>query len=51
MASVVLCVLRHFFGGNAGMGIYNPFSEKHVQRVWGKPLEAEQASKWIERTG
>jgi hypothetical protein len=33
------------------MGIYNPFSEKHVHRVWGTPHKAEKASKWIERTG
>jgi hypothetical protein len=35
----------------AGMGIYNPFSEKMVQRVWGKPLEAERAADWMARTG
>jgi hypothetical protein len=34
-----------------GMGIYNPFSEKHVQRVWGSPLEAERAADWMARTG
>jgi hypothetical protein len=33
------------------MAIYNPYSEKMVQRVWGQPLEAETAGAWMNRTG
>jgi len=34
-----------------GMGVYNPYSERMVQRVWGSPLEAEKAGDWSARTG
>jgi len=34
-----------------GMAIYNPYSQNHVERVWGQPLEAECASDWVKRTG
>eukprot|EP00029_Vermamoeba_vermiformis_P007866 TRINITY_DN3525_c0_g1_i1.p1 TRINITY_DN3525_c0_g1~~TRINITY_DN3525_c0_g1_i1.p1 ORF type:complete len:237 (-),score=61.82 TRINITY_DN3525_c0_g1_i1:43-753(-) len=34
-----------------GQGIYNPFSEAMVQRVWGQLREAEKASEWSKRTG
>ena len=34
-----------------GMGIYNPYSQSHVARVWGTVKEAELASEWMERTG
>jgi len=33
-----------------GQGIYNPFDEKHVERVWTGPHEAEVASKWKHKT-
>eukprot|EP01095_Lingulamoeba_sp_RSL-Kostka_P008235 TRINITY_DN2714_c1_g1_i1.p1 TRINITY_DN2714_c1_g1~~TRINITY_DN2714_c1_g1_i1.p1 ORF type:complete len:248 (-),score=70.55 TRINITY_DN2714_c1_g1_i1:16-759(-) len=34
-----------------GQGIYNPFSEKMVKRIWGsEPYEAELASEWMSRT-
>lgn len=32
-------------------GIYNPFSETMVQRVWGQLREAEKVSEWSKRTG
>jgi dCTP deaminase len=34
-----------------GQGIYNPFSESMVQRVWGKLQHAELVSDWYQRTG
>jgi len=34
-----------------GMAIYNPYSQSHVERVWGQALEAERASDWVKRTG
>jgi hypothetical protein len=34
-----------------GMGIFNPFSESNVHRVWGKVMEAELVSNWTKRTG
>uniref|UniRef100_A0A7S4IAR7 dUTPase-like domain-containing protein n=1 Tax=Vannella robusta TaxID=1487602 RepID=A0A7S4IAR7_9EUKA len=34
-----------------GQGIYNPFSEEMVGRVWGKLQEAETISEWYKRTG
>ena len=34
-----------------GQGIYNPFSESMVQRVWGKLQYAELVSDWYQRTG
>jgi len=32
-----------------GQGIYNPYSEKMVTKVWGASLMAEKASIWMER--
>eukprot|EP00002_Diphylleia_rotans_P031158 TRINITY_DN645_c0_g2_i1.p1 TRINITY_DN645_c0_g2~~TRINITY_DN645_c0_g2_i1.p1 ORF type:complete len:241 (-),score=33.55 TRINITY_DN645_c0_g2_i1:120-842(-) len=34
-----------------GLGIYNPFSEDMVNRVWGSPQEAELVSEFSKRTG
>eukprot|EP01111_Echinosteliopsis_oligospora_P008254 TRINITY_DN23790_c0_g1_i1.p1 TRINITY_DN23790_c0_g1~~TRINITY_DN23790_c0_g1_i1.p1 ORF type:complete len:265 (-),score=64.16 TRINITY_DN23790_c0_g1_i1:45-758(-) len=34
-----------------GQGIFNPFSESMVNRIWGKPHEAEKALEWCTRTG
>lgn len=34
-----------------GMGVYNPYDEEHVKRVWGEPREAEFAGDWMTRTG
>lgn len=34
-----------------GLGVYNPFDEEMVQRVWGQQCEAEYAREWTKRTG
>ena len=34
-----------------GFITYNPYSQKDVERVWGKPQKAEPACKWMEETG
>jgi len=34
-----------------GMGVYNPYSQTHVRRVWGKAREAERFCEWKSRTG
>lgn len=34
-----------------GLGIFNPWSEKSVQKVWGNVLEAESYLHWKERSG
>lgn len=34
-----------------GQGIYNPYSETMVQRVWGHLREAEKVSEWYKRSG
>lgn len=36
---------------NKIIGIYNPYSESNVQRVWGNVQEAEKHSDWVKRTG
>jgi dCTP deaminase len=33
-----------------GQGIYNPYSEEMVQKVWGNYHEAEEAGSWSKRT-
>lgn len=33
-----------------GQGIYNPFSESMVNKVWGEPQRAEKAKDWMART-
>lgn len=33
-----------------GQGIYNPYSEPNVERVWGNVQEAEKHSDWVKRT-
>jgi hypothetical protein len=35
----------------AGLTVYNPYSESHVNRVWGKVQEAEPAAQFSARTG
>jgi len=34
-----------------GIGIYSPYSEKDVRRIWGKPKRAEFARKYCKRYG
>lgn len=34
-----------------GKGVYNPFSEEMVHRVWGKPQEAVRAGDWMQENG
>lgn len=34
-----------------GEAIFNPYSEKDVNRVWGQPKVAELASEWMKKTG
>jgi len=44
----------HFFREavpEPGQGVYNPYSEAMVHRVWGSPLQAETARNWCTRTG
>ena len=36
-------------GAEPGQGIYNPFSEAMVHKVWGTPLEAEQMQNFTDR--
>src|SRR5438874_259308 len=33
------------------IGIYNPYSESHVHKIWGEPHYAETAGEWMARTG
>jgi dCTP deaminase len=33
------------------LGIYNPYSEEMVKKVWGEPHHAELAGDWTKRTG
>ena len=45
---------RHYFRESdfeCGESVYNPYSQKHVERVWGKPHKAELAGEWMKRTG
>lgn len=45
---------QHYFREQTpqpGQGLYNPYSESMVRRVWGEPQTAEPAGVWSERTG